>query len=373
MSRHGPRMKTPTNRGRIAWIVGVAALSSGCAPHEASDGAMISHAASPEVTPELDPLPYGVPGDNRTLRDVLEMTEGARSVRIVRYGALRATCKGEVLTAGRGTKPILPILGVIDLAELDEKSGCARIHLEIDVDRAGFQGEIDLSAWIDREDLALVVTRPTRLASTPGIVFADEVHGIWLGPGVEVERLREVEGWTEVRTPAPKRKWQGFVRTSDLGMAFDEIIFEEKRQELVRPRFERFVTATYAPDGRSLAELAGGSPITMTDTHLELVELDYNARVAVVGFVPRALATEPESVDEDVWGGLASTEEPQPQPGPDELDVTADTELRSRGGTTLGSPRGPLRLRRGIRSQTVIVETMWGELELVVGQKAPRP
>lgn len=367
----------PKNRTHIAWIVGSVALSGGCAPHGPSDGTVISQAPSPKVTPELDPLPYGAPGDDRTLRDVLEIYEGPRSVRIVRYGALRATCNGELIAAGaRSNTPPLPVLGVVDLVELDEKNGCARIHLELNAGRAGFRGELDLNPWIDREDLALVVTRPTRLVSTPGVVFADEVHGIWLGAGVEVEvePFRGVEGWSKVRTPAPKRKWEGFVRTSDLGLAFDELVFEEKQQEVVRPRVDHYVTATYAPDGRSLTEVDGGRPINTTETHVELVDLDFNARVAVIGFVPRALVTEPAPIDDqDVWGGLVINEKTQPQPGPDEMDVTADMVLLSRDGIPLGSPRGPLRLRRGARPQTVIVRTMWGELELVVDKKASRP
>lgn len=379
-------MKTATH---LAWVGSAIALTSGCAPRstQASDApapkvmvsapeVMVSPTPSPTVTPPPEPSPafHGVPGDDRTLRDVLELTEGDRSVRVARHGALRATCKGELLTPGTNTTPILPILGVMELAELDEANGCARIRLDVAVYWGGVrEGVIDLTVWTSVEDLAPVVTRPTRLASAPATVFADEVHGVWLGPGLEVERLREVEGWTEVRTPTTKPQWRGFVRSEDLGLAYDPLVFEEKRPEVVYARDRLPITASYAPDGHPLAEIHNGSPITITDTHVELVDLDYNGPVAVIGFVPRALVTEPEPVDEDVWGGLGSTPGDEPPPKPNEMEVSAYMELVSRGGTPLGSPRSTVRLLKGSEPKTVVVDTKWGDLELVVRSKPSDP
>jgi hypothetical protein len=65
-----------------------------------------------------------------------------------------------------------------------------------------------MSAWVDVADLAAVVIRPTRLAPAPETVFEDQVHGMWLGNGLEIVQLREVGDWTEVRTPKTKPEHQ---------------------------------------------------------------------------------------------------------------------------------------------------------------------
>lgn len=199
-------------------------------------------------------------------------------------------------------------------------------------------------------------------------VFADEVHGLWLGPGLEVERLGTVGEWTEVRTLATKPERRGFVRSADLGVAFDRLWFEEKRQESVGARDRQPFVVAYAPDGEAIAETTSGSPITITDAHVELVDLDYNAPLAVIGFVPRDLVTEPEPVETDVWGELAVTTA-KSKLEPDEVLVAAKTEVFSLGGTRLGVTRDELRLKRGEDPGTVVVEMDWGRVVLVVKEK----
>lgn len=346
----------------------------------APEGASASTSAP---SPRLDPLPVaadgsasapgapivGVPEDDRSLSDVLVLHEGPRSVRIARHGPLRASCKGELLAPARGTRYAFPELAVMELAELDEANGCARIRIEECVYRSGPEGTIELLAWVDVTDLAPVVTRPTRLAAKPGTVFADEVHGRWLGPGLEVERLGTVGEWTEVRTPATKPERRGFVRSTDLGVVFDRLWFEEKLQESVEARDRQPLVVDYAPEGPPIAEIKSGSPITITDAHVELVDLDYDAPLAIIGYVPRDLVTEPEPVEMDVWGGLEITVD-KSKLGADEVLVAAKTEVYSLGGTPLGVTRDELRLKRGDEPGTVVVETDWGSVVLVVKGEA---
>ncbi len=325
----------------------------------------------PPEPPEPTVPVIGVPGDDRTLSDVLALVEGARSVRIARHGPLRATCNGELLAPARGSRYAFRELAVMKLAEIDEALGCARIHFEHREYRDGFDGTIELVAWVDVADLEPVVTRSTRLVDVAGTVFADEVHGIWLGPGLEIERLGEVGEWTEVSTPKIEPQRRGLVRSADLGVVFDRIWFEEKRQEHVHAQDKHAFMIHDAPGGRVLAEADYGSPISITDDHVEVVALDYNAPLAIIGFAPRSLLTEPTPVDEDIWGAL-ETQSKRPKLKPDEVDVAAKTELYSVGGTRLGATRKRIRLSRGEQPGTVVVKTDWGSVVLVMEKQRAR-
>lgn len=330
---------------------------------------VVAEAPAPEPPPA--PRAVGVRGDRRTLKNVLVISKGERSVRIARHGALRATCNGELLTPGSGSAPILPLLGVMELDELDEASGCARIDLEVRVYRNGLEGEIAMSAWVDVADLAPVVTRPTRLAEAPETVFEDGIHGLWLGNGLEVVRVRELGEWTEVRTPTTKPERHGFVRSADLGLAFDQMSFEARQRKAVHARDDQPLSLAYSPEGPPIAETSGGHPIKLTDAHVELADVDHDAPLAIIGFAPRSLVTEPKLVEEDVWGGLVGTGDGS-ELGPDEVDVDEGTELWSPGDTRLGKALDRVRLTMGEAPGTVVVETSWGPVAVVLKEPKRR-
>lgn len=226
---------------------------------------------------------------------------------------------------------------------------------------------MDLDLWIDVATLQRVIIQPTRVVDTPSIVLEDEVHGLWLAPGIAIEPLQEsaMGSWSPVLVGA-KEPFKGFVATDALGLVFEQTVFEEMRKVAMPVRPGDPLTIRYSPTGGEIGTVRGlVDPVIAEGDAIEVVDLR-DEGMAAVGFVARDRLSDETADYEDVWDMAPGDESAVPPPNNNEIDVDAGRPLYDADGTQVGSTRDRVRLLRGDRPNSVRVRTSWGEVELLL-------
>jgi len=319
-------------------------------------------------------LAYGQAGDTRALSDLLPATYEDVYLKLGRLGKVRSACGGEVVADGGG-RPAERFGTPVLVLEVDDARSCAKIrtleHWSWMTKPDGTPdpvhvGLVDFEIYVDLSDLDPVTTRFVRLAPSPTTVFADNVHGLWLAPGVRVTMGEIRDSRTKVTAELKRETFTGWVENDSLGKTFRHGSASCERDARVR---DTGATVWYSHDASPpigdlrteylVCRLGGvGSRVEVAQI------LDADSLVWIVGYVEGSAITEPLPArdDGDVWGYMDEPAEAS-TPAPGMIPVPVGTPFYASSGAQIGKTRTAMRMRTGEAPGTVIVPTQWGNVE----------